>query len=90
MKNYRSSRVPTTDDWCPTYSDGTVKISIHGDGTPVCGICYRVCAQGEDDLLLVRDFHENVEQEANALYEKIKKMKDVQIDHLLSIGFVFE
>ncbi len=43
-------RAPTTEDWCPTRADGTVKVMVH-EGVEVGGIiaATRIAVWGEDD-----------------------------------------
>ena len=44
---------PTTDDWVPTWPDGTVAISPI---LPLNNGKFRVCLRGMDDFSLERDF----------------------------------
>ena len=67
FKYDRHTRIPTSDDWYPTASDGTVRVSylllINGE--------WRVCVWGDDDFGLERDFPANEKIKAKRIYEKL-------------------
>lgn len=78
----------TTDDWCPSFKfendpNDYVKISKFKS---IDGKMWRVCAWGDDDLGMERDFKYMVE--AEEVYNKIIKQDNVTFKYLKSLGLV--
>ena len=78
----------TTSDWYPNYQGGYVRVSLvrcRPDGT-----YWRVCAWGEDDFGMERDYVGdafNSYFQAFHLFMDVIRMEDVTIDSLTSMGF---
>lgn len=72
---------PTTDDWYPNFENNTIRISLLllNDGT------FRVCAWGNDDFGMERDFESL--GEADDIFDTIEKYSTVNKQDLYDLGF---
>jgi hypothetical protein len=63
-------RIPTPDDWYPTFEDGTVKVMV-SDLTMLWGYPgVRIHASGGDDFALEIDFTPDSQGEASRIYRE--------------------
>ena len=79
-----SCRVKTTDDWCGTYEDGTVKLSLFIPDEELLlrvgeeAYRFRVCVWGTDDCGMERDFvSPNDMHSALNLYRTLKESNNL-------------
>lgn len=81
----------TEDWWCGNYNRNYVKVQFHGNIIPPGYVpdtpCYRVSVWGNDDFGMDLDFE--VEHEAKDMFRHItnRRVKNVNIDWLESLGF---
>ena len=78
----------TTDDWCPSYkttsSDQFVEVTFNK--LDPLGLEWRVCAWGEDDMGMEKDFL--TEKEAWNCFLEVIGLEDVTVEALQKLGFV--
>jgi hypothetical protein len=81
-----SCRVKTTDDWCGTFEDGTVKLTLFIPDEELLlkaaegAYRFRVCVWGTDDYGMERDFSSPDDMHsALNLYHTLKKSDDLTV-----------
>lgn len=90
---------PTSDDWHPTFSNGTVEIRVYAyydcypEGTKPDGMI-RICVRGADDTGMERDERLNMSKYEQRLIEikywlEHKLPNPITMDWLRSQGFNF-
>ena len=75
----REKYVKTPDDWCPTWTDGTVGVFLHKDGKNN----WRVAAWGMDDFGL--ELGHLSQEKALEIYRSIQD--GVTVNDLKKLGF---
>lgn len=82
LHDFGDRKIPSNDNWCPTFDDGTVEGSVH----VLSSNELRICFWGNDDTGMELDLPLSLE-EYQRWNKWISNLSFVSMDMLLNLGF---